>query len=124
MTETTTGVRAMLSRPAVYDVWSRAVGGKRAQTILVHDYIRPWPKARILDLGCGTGELLRYLGDVSYMGVDISSDYISRARASFDGAEFEVGDATTFQAPAGEFDLVLAVGVLHHLDEARATSLF
>jgi SAM-dependent methyltransferase len=123
--ETNTGIRGILAQPAIYDAWSRAVGGVRAQTILVRDYVRPWPRARVLDLGCGTGELLNYLGDVNYTGVDVSDDYIVRARSNFgDRGEFFVGDASSVDLPAGEFDLVLAVGVLHHLDDLQAEGLF
>jgi SAM-dependent methyltransferase len=124
MAETTSGIRAILSHPAVYDLWSRAVGSKRAQTILVRDHFRPWTGARVLDLGCGTGELLDYLGDVLYTGIDVSDEYISHAREHFgDRAEFLVGDATSVKLDPNTFDLVLAVGVLHHLDDAGARDL-
>ena len=124
MAETTTGIRGVLSHPAVYDLWSRAVGSKRAQTILVRDHVRPWTKARVLDLGCGTGELLDYLGDVRYTGVDVSEEYIAHARERFgDQAEFFVGDATSVELPDRGFDLILAIGVLHHLDDTEARQL-
>ena len=124
MAETTTGIRGVLSHPVVYDLWSRAVGSKRAQTILVRDHVRPWCKARVLDLGCGTGELLDYLGDVSYTGVDVSGEYITHARQRFGSrAEFFVGNATSFDLPARGFDLILAIGVLHHLDDTEVRQL-
>ena len=93
--------------------------------ILVRDHVLPWPDARVLDLGCGTGELLDFLGDVRYTGVDVSDDYIASAREHYgDRAEFVVSDATSVRLPVEEFDLVLAVGVLHHLDDAGARELF
>jgi SAM-dependent methyltransferase len=124
LAETTTGARRILSSPAVFDLWSRAVGRKRAQTILVRDHIRPWPAARVLDLGCGTGELLEDLGDVSYTGVDLSEEYIARARARVGArATFYAGDATVFDLPEVGFDLILAIGVLHHLDDGQVGQL-
>jgi SAM-dependent methyltransferase len=123
MVETTTGIRRILSYPAVYDFWSRAVGGRRAQILFVRDHVRPRPDARVLDLGCGTGELLDYLGGVDYTGVDLSAEYIARARKRYGAAKFLLQDATSVGLPPRAFDLVLAVGVLHHLDDGAARRL-
>jgi SAM-dependent methyltransferase len=126
MSQITTGVRSVLSRPQVYELWSRMVGGERGRSTLVREYVRPISGARILDLGCGPGELLEFLPEsVSYVGVDLSEDYIGRARERFGKrAEFYVGDATSINRDLGDFDLVLAFGVLHHLDDDQAQGLF
>ncbi|HEV2974868.1 MAG TPA: class I SAM-dependent methyltransferase [Solirubrobacteraceae bacterium] len=124
MAQTTTGIRSVLSQPAVYDLWSRLVGGRRAQTLIARDHICASPGARLLDLGCGTGELLEFLDDVAYVGVDLSEDYVARARESFgDRAKFYVGDVTSFEPPEASFDLAVAIGVLHHLGDASARRL-
>lgn len=125
MAQTTTGIRSVLSQPAVYDLWSRLVGGRRAQTLIVRDHIRPSPGMRLLDLGCGTGELLEFLDGVNYVGVNLSADYVTRAREVFGNrAEFHVGDVTSFEPPEASFDVAVAIGVLHHLGDAGAQSLF
>lgn len=118
-------VRGILSRPWVYELFSRLVGGESARVTLVREHVRPWDGARILDLGCGPGTLLGYLGDVEYVGIDVSEDYIAQARREFgDRAEFRVGDATHVDGDLQAFDLVLAFGVLHHLDDPEAARLF
>jgi SAM-dependent methyltransferase len=125
MQETTSGARAVLSRPRAYELWSQLVGAERSRNILVSEHVRPWPGARVLDLGCGPGELLRFLGDVSYVGVDTDDGYIERARALYaDRAEFRVGDATAVDHDLRGFDLVLAFGLLHHLDDDSAAGAF
>ena len=118
-------VRSILARPWVYELFSRVVGGEHARVTLVRKHIRPWGGARILDLGCGPGTLLGYLGHVEYVGVDVSEDYIAQARSQFGGrASFRVGDATRVDPDLRNFDLVLAFGVLHHLDDTEASRLF
>jgi SAM-dependent methyltransferase len=118
-------VRRVLSSPTVYELFSRGIGGKRARTILVARHVRPFRGARVLDLGCGPGTLLEHLGDVTYVGIDTSEEYIDRARRSYgERAEFRVGDATALDDDLRGFDLVLAFGVLHHLDDGAAGRLF
>jgi SAM-dependent methyltransferase len=126
VSQVTTGVRRILSRPVVYETWSRVVGGRHGRTTLVRDHVRPTDKTRILDLGCGTGDLVDYLPEsVTYCGIDINPAYIARARGRFAArAQFRIGDITAIDSDLGDFDIVLAFGLLHHLDDSQADRLF
>lgn len=118
------GLREVLSDARVYELWSRLVGGNHGRSTLVREHVRPQAGARVLDLGCGPGDLVRHLGDVRYVGIDTSEEYIDQALRSFgDGAEFRVGDATRLDDDLRRFDLVLAFGVLHHLDDSGVAGL-
>lgn len=123
--QTTTGVRALLSYPLVYEAWGRFVGAEGWRRKLTAEHMRPQPGERVLDLGCGPAELLPHLGDIEYTGIDISEPYILRARATMDGrGEFRVGSATAIDADLEDFDLVVALGVLHHIDDDGVRDMF
>jgi SAM-dependent methyltransferase len=123
MAQVTTGIRAMLSHPRVYDTLQNLMGAEQGRARNVRDHVRPFPGMRILDLGCGTAGILSALPtDITYVGYDMSPAYIAAARKRFgDRGSFhcrllEQAEVATFEP----FDLVLGTGVLHHLDDATA----
>ncbi|MBI1949633.1 MAG: class I SAM-dependent methyltransferase [Deltaproteobacteria bacterium] len=126
MAQITTGLRRVLNHPHVYVVTQRLLTSDRRTRHWVEQILRPRAGQRVLDIGCGPADLLRFLPEVEYVGFDSSADYIEAARARFGGrGRFEQArvDAATLEG-LGRFDLVLARGVLHHLDDAEAEALF
>ena len=121
MSQISSGVRAIFSRPAFYDAFQALMGARRGRRELVERFIRPEPRSRVLDLGCGTAEILDFLPHtVEYWGYDSSVNYISSARTRFGSRGHfrcaEVSRATLEGMP--RFDVVLMIGLLHHLDDA------
>jgi SAM-dependent methyltransferase len=115
----------MLSRPGPYLLFQRLLRRRSARPRFVKDHLRPQPGDRILDLGSGPGELVRYLPDVRYVGVDVNPDYVVAARKRYgDRAEFHCLDARRADFPDREFELVSAIGLLHHLDDEGVESVF
>jgi len=118
-------ITAILSSPLVYDTWQYLARGKRYAPLFVNDYIRARKGNRVLDIGCGTGVLLDYLPEVDYVGFDMSAHYIAACRKRY-GAKgtFHQRELTADTvADYGDFDIVVATGVLHHLDDGAAKNL-
>jgi SAM-dependent methyltransferase len=123
MTETFSRV---LGLPSAYRLFSRLVGGN-VWRVYLDEYVKPTHSERILDIGCGPADILSYLPDADYTGVDISREYVEAAKKRFKGkGRFLCHDVGLFtlEQERGTFDLVLATGVLHHLDDERALKLF
>jgi len=118
-------IRSVLAIPAAYNLWWRAVGGPAWAKVLVGQYIQPRAGARILEIGCGPGTIAGYLPDSEYVGFDMSSKYIEIARKRFPQAQFICERVSQFSlAKQRSFDAVLALGVVHHLDDQEARQLF
>jgi SAM-dependent methyltransferase len=78
--------------------------------------------ARVLELGCCTGELLAALKPAFGVGVDLSGSAVEQARRSYPGLSFHVGDieAPEFvQSLPGPFDFIVVVDTLGSLDDCQ-----
>lgn len=121
-------MRSLLGEPGVYQLFSLMVGAQHSRSLYVSDFVKPRENDRILDIGCGPADILDHLPSVDYHGFDISQSYIDAAAARH-GARGRfycqrVSEAKALVDRPNSFDIVLATGVLHHLDDAEATSLF
>ncbi|REA06451.1 SAM-dependent methyltransferase [Haloferax sp. Atlit-6N] len=79
-------------------------------------------RARILDVGCGTGEFTRVLAEASdarVVGVDADTDLLSVA-SDRAGIEAVAGDATRLPFAADSFDLVVCQALLVNLPDPTA----
>jgi len=119
-------VQDILSAAPLYRLFGRMVGATRGRRVYVQSYIRPKSGDRVLDIGCGPGDILEALPDVVYYGFDSNAEYIDAARRRFGSrATFEVAMVNPDLVKQYDgFDLVLATGVLHHLNDNEARVLF
>jgi SAM-dependent methyltransferase len=125
MAEITSGLRAILNHPLVYRGMQWLVGAERLRSHIAR-LVQPRAGLKVLDIGCGPADLLAHLPGVDYVGFDSSAEYIRAAQRRFGtGGRFfqeELRGDTNLEL-AG-FDCVVAVGILHHLDDEAARRLF
>jgi SAM-dependent methyltransferase len=126
MDQNISGVYSLLRRPSVFSALQRFIVRKDSRKILAEHYIKPKPGDLLLDIGCGPASMLPYLGDVIYTGLDVEHAYIEQARAEYKGRctfiEARVQDLAT--KLDSQFDIAIAIGILHHLDDQEAQGLF
>jgi ubiquinone/menaquinone biosynthesis C-methylase UbiE len=84
-------------------------------------FIRSQGVHDVLDVGTGTGLLLRSLPRAPWrlVGVDLAPAMLAIARAALPNARFELADASRLDFPDASFDLVTCVTVLHLVPDAR-----
>ena len=116
------GMKSILSHPIVYSSLQSLLGAKKSREEFVRDFIRPSAGISVLDIGCGPADILGHFPDVNYYGFDISEQYITHAkknfghRGQFYAQELTVSVLDTLPL----FDIVLGIGLLHHLDDLEA----
>jgi SAM-dependent methyltransferase len=118
--------RRILGHPLVYDqVRPRVVGGIDMRPL--YELLPAAARRLVLDVGCGTGDALNYLGDYeSYLGVDTDEIAIEAAKKRWAGRPNTRFEARTLRAgdivdlsPTG----VVLSGVLHHLTNDEAAGV-
>ena len=106
-----------------YDLMSRLLGMTK-----VHDALLTQAELtgcrRILEIGCGTGNLTirakRSHPHLEVIGCDPDPRALQRARRKTDAIRFDEGYAERLPYDDGEFDRVLSCMMLHHVaDEAK-----
>jgi SAM-dependent methyltransferase len=118
-------IRSLLALPRAYQLFWNLIGGPARSRTLVSGYIRPKAGDRILEIGCGPGTIVPYLPECEYVGFDASAEYVAQARRRFPQARFVCERVSQYTLPQGSyFDLVLALGIVHHLDDEEALQLF
>jgi SAM-dependent methyltransferase len=78
--------------------------------------------ARVLDLGCGTGELLNVLEPSNGIGIDLSSEMISVAQKNYPNFEFIQGDLEDeklISSLQGKFDYIILSDTIGDLDDCE-----
>ncbi len=87
------------------------------------ELLDPQPGERILDIGCGTGQLTAEIArsGAQVTGLDNSADMLSGARKNFPEISFVLADASGFDFPE-PFDAVFSNAALHWVKNAEGAA--
>lgn len=85
----------------------------------IRNAVSPAQDLAILDAPCGTGTLTPLCLPSQYAGIDLDADRVASAKERYAGVgSFSVADAANLDFPDTSFDVILASGLFHHLDDA------
>jgi 2-polyprenyl-3-methyl-5-hydroxy-6-metoxy-1,4-benzoquinol methylase len=124
-----TGLKSILSSPLFYNIFIKIIGKKGKFAEFVTNVVRPFSGCKILDIGCGTGHIITYLPDSigEYVGFDMNNSYIEHAKKQWKdrgNCSFYCEKVSSASISKVEhFDIVLAIGILHHLSDNEAADL-
>jgi SAM-dependent methyltransferase len=116
--------RRLLSYPQLYRTFQRMVRSDRPR--LIEEILKIQPGQRVLDIGCGPAEILSRLpAGVDYCGFDMEPRYVEAARQRYGNRGSFFVRAVTPDAidDLGTFDVVMSLGVLHHLNDRDADTV-
>jgi ubiquinone/menaquinone biosynthesis C-methylase UbiE len=82
--------------------------------------IVPMPEIKLLDAPCGTGALYNICMPCSYYGIDIDEDRVADCIQHFPEGRFSTANASNTHFPDAFFDIILAAGLFHHVDDQLA----
>jgi ubiquinone/menaquinone biosynthesis C-methylase UbiE len=114
-----------------YDKIAEEFDATRAESIkefeLFTSYVKPG--ARIADIGCGNGRLVRFLQNVSakwpspkydYTGLDNSAALLALAKKRYPDETFNHGDLLKLPLEDGTTDTIFCIRAFHHLPSPAA----
>lgn len=121
--QSNSGILRWLKVPPLYNAFQAVVGGNALRRRIIQTHVRAKPGDKVIDIGCGPARVLRSLPDVQYVGFDTDPDYISFAKRTHGSkGTFIAGDTRSLREDPQfrDADVVIALGVLHHLDDEEA----
>jgi SAM-dependent methyltransferase len=120
------GLRSVLAFPWIYSLSMRLLRNEANRRWFIDEVLALRDGQKLVDIGCGPADILDCLPAVKYIGLDISERYIEAARQKYgDRGVFLAGRLAHWanDSRTRDADVVLANGVLHHVDDDEARQM-
>ena len=117
------GILRWLRVPFLYNLFQEAAGANAVRRALIRNHVRPKVGDKLIDIGCGTAQILQCLPEVEYLGLDTNPSILRSAKRTHGSkGTFVVGDTQSLRDDSRfkDADIVMAIAVLHHLDDQDA----
>lgn len=104
------------------EIWKKTLGmliylhpGRQADFDFSVMYLPPHPDGRLLEVGCGSGQMLKFMQDLGWCveGVDFDPSAVQNARCK--GLQVRLGTLNAQQYPNDFFDAVTASHLIEHI---------
>ena len=110
----------LFNNATLYNVFQSAISRGDTSRIVRDEVLRPNGIQDVLDFGCGIGSHAVEFPKSSYLGIEPLPQCIKKANDLFGGPNrrFVLGNHKTLrEIPDKSFDLIIAIGVLHHMND-------
>ena len=74
------GLQRWLDFPRLYDLFQDAIGGNALRRKFIRNHVRAKAGDKVIDIGCGPAQILPWLPEVDYLGLDINPACIASAK--------------------------------------------
>jgi SAM-dependent methyltransferase len=104
----------------LYNLFQLGVQKSGTKDFLSSEILKTDSVERVLDFGSGIGHHSQLFQGKQYLGIEPSESCVLSAKRLYKDstATFLLGDHTALKSlPKSTFDLVFAIGVLHHIDD-------
>lgn len=111
-------LRSILQYQPIFSLFQKLIAADRIKLLLVQN-AKLKPGFKVLDVGCGFGNLLEFLPkNISYVGIDISQNYINYAKKRYKSrGRFICADVTKLDLNREKFDVIFIGNLFHHLPD-------
>jgi SAM-dependent methyltransferase len=121
--QSNSGLERWLEVPFLYNLFQDVIGGNALRRKFIQSHVQAKADDKVIDIGCGPAQILPWLPDVDYLGLDINRAYIASAKRTHAGkGTFVVGDTKSLwdDSRFRNADIVIGLGILHHLGDDDA----
>lgn len=106
----------VLNHPGIFDIFLKLFGDRKIHKKVIKGELNIQKKNRVLDIGCGTGDLALMFPAESYTGIDCDKNYVDFARKKY-SRNFLTMNAADLKFADDYFDIILVSGLFHHIPD-------
>ena len=88
------GLQSWLKVPLLYNLFQDAIGGNALRRRFIRNHVRAKGGDKVIDIGCGPAQILPWLPEVDYLGLDTNPACIASAKQMHPGRGTFVGPVT------------------------------